>query len=126
VHLTTPLNKVLGLGSAKGGVEHWWIQRLSAAALVPLGLWFAISLAGFETLSYAAVTTWIGDPITAVLLLLSALTVVYHSHLGIQVVVEDYVHGGAKIVVLVLSAFVHFFVLIAAVFSILKVALGAL
>ena len=64
--------------------------------------------------------------ITAVLLLLSAVTVVYHSHLGVQVVVEDYVHGGAKIVVLVLSAFAHFFLLIAAVFSILKVALGAL
>lgn len=126
MHLTTPLSKVLGLGSAKGGVEHWWIQRLSAAALVPLGLWFAISLGGLESLSYAAVTAWIGSPITAVLLLLTALTVVYHSYLGIQVVVEDYVHGGTKIAVLVLSAFAHFFLLIAAVFSILKVALGAL
>lgn len=126
MHLITPLNKVLGLGSAKGGVEHWWIQRLSAAALVPLGLWFAFSLAAFETLSYDVVTTWMAQPITAVLLLLTALTVIYHSHLGIQVVVEDYVHGGAKVVILVLSAFAHFFLLIAAVFSVLKVALGTL
>jgi succinate dehydrogenase / fumarate reductase membrane anchor subunit len=126
VNLTTPLSKVLGLGSAKSGVEHWWVQRLTAVALVPLGLWFAVTLLGFESLSYAAVVAWMREPLTAVLLLLTVVTVVYHSYLGIQVVVEDYVHAkGAKVVVLVLSVFVHFFLLTAAVFAVLKVAFGA-
>jgi succinate dehydrogenase / fumarate reductase membrane anchor subunit len=114
------------LGSAKSGVEHWWVQRLTAVALVPLGLWFAVTLLGFESLSYAAVVAWMREPLTAVLLLLTVVTVVYHSYLGIQVVVEDYVHAkGAKVVVLVLSVFVHFFLLTAAVFAVLKVAFGA-
>lgn len=126
MNLTTPLSKVLGLGSAKSGVEHWWVQRLTAVALVPLGLWFAVTLLGFESLSYAAVVAWMREPLTAVLLLLTVVTVVYHSYLGIQVVVEDYVHAkGAKVVVLVLSVFVHFFLLTAAVFAVLKVAFGA-
>jgi len=124
--LTTPLNRVLGLGSAKSGVEHWWAQRLTAVALAPLGLWFAWALASFESLSYAAVTAWMRAPLTGVLLLLTVATVVYHSYLGIQVVVEDYVHAnGAKVVILVSSAFGHFFLLTAAVFAVLRVAFGA-
>ncbi len=121
--LTTPLNRVLGLGAAGGAVEHWWTQRLTAVALVPLGLWLAFSLLGFESLSYADVAEWIARPLTSVLLILTAIAVVHHSYLGVQVVVEDYVHGGAKVAVLVLSAFVHVFAVVAAVFSVLKVAL---
>jgi succinate dehydrogenase / fumarate reductase membrane anchor subunit len=124
--LTTPLNKVLGLGAAKSGVEHWWAQRLTAAALAPLGLWFAIAMLRFETLAYAEVVAWLGDPITAVLLLMTIIAVVYHSHLGVQVVVEDYVEGkGAKLVAIVLSAFGHVLLLVAAAFAVLKVAFGA-
>ena len=124
--LTTPLNRVLGLGTAKSGVEHWWAQRLSAVALVPLGLWLAVSLLALGDLSYDSVVAWMRAPIRAVLLLLTVVTVVYHSHLGVQVVIEDWVHGkGAKVTGLVLSAFAHFFLLFAAVFAILKVAFGA-
>lgn len=124
--LISPLNRVLGLGSAKGGTEHWWVQRLTAAALVPLGIWFAVSLAGFETISHAAVVAWLRDPITGVLMILTLITVVYHSYLGVRVVVEDYVHGpAAKVVLLVGSAFLHFFLLIAAVYAVLRVAFGA-
>jgi succinate dehydrogenase / fumarate reductase membrane anchor subunit len=124
--LTTPLNKVLGLGSAKSGVEHWWAQRLTAVALAPLGLWFAIAMLRLETLAYAEVVAWLRDPITAVLLLSSIMTVVYHSYLGVQVVVEDYVEGkGAKLIAIVASAFGHVFLLVAAVFAVLKVAFGA-
>ena len=127
MNLTTPLNRVLGLGAAKSGIGHWWTQRLSAAALVPLGLWFALSLLRFESLAYSAVVAWMRSPITAVLLLLTVLTAVYHSYLGVQVVVEDYVHGrGAKLLLLVTSAFAHFFLLIAGLFAVLKVAFGAL
>jgi succinate dehydrogenase / fumarate reductase membrane anchor subunit len=124
--LTTPLNKVLGLGSAKSGVEHWWAQRLTAVALAPLGFWFAIAMLRFETLAYAEVVAWLRDPITAVLLLTSIIAVVYHSYLGVQVVVEDYIEGkGAKLAAILLSAFVHVFLLVAAVFAVLKIAFGA-
>jgi succinate dehydrogenase / fumarate reductase membrane anchor subunit len=117
---------VLGLGAAKSGVEHWWLQRLTAAALLALGLWFAISLLGLPLGSYSAVTGWLHQPITAVLMILTVLCAVYHSYLGVQVVVEDYVPaGGAKTVMLVLSAFAHAFAVTAGVFSILKVAFGA-
>jgi succinate dehydrogenase / fumarate reductase membrane anchor subunit len=116
----------LGLGAAKSGVEHWWMQRLTAVASVPLGLWLAVSLLRSDSLSYAAVVAWMRGPTTAVLLLLTVFTVAYHSYLGIQVVVEDYVEAkGAKVVVLVISAFAHFFLLIAALFAVLKVAFGA-
>jgi succinate dehydrogenase / fumarate reductase membrane anchor subunit len=120
------LNRVLGLGSAKGGSEHWWVQRLTAVALIPLGLWLAISLASFESISYAALVVWVQQPMTAILLILTASTLVYHSHLGVQVVLEDYVHGhGVKVVSLALSAFAHVFLAVATLFSILKVAFGA-
>jgi succinate dehydrogenase / fumarate reductase membrane anchor subunit len=126
VSLTTPLSKVLGLGAAKSGVEHWWAQRLTAVALVPLGLWFAIAMLGLESLAYADVVAWLDTPLTAIMLLLTIVVVVYHSYLGIQVVVEDYVEGkGAKLVATVLSAFAHVFLGLAAVFAVLKVALGA-
>ena len=124
--LTTPLNKVRGLGAAKSGVEHWWAQRLTAAALAPLGLWFAIEILRFETLEYAAVVAWLREPLTATLLLMTIGIVVYHSYLGVQVVVEDYVEGkGAKLSAAVLSAFGHLFLFVAAVFAIVKVAFGA-
>lgn len=126
MRLITPLNRVLGLGAAKSGVEHWWLQRLTAAALLALGLWFAISLLTLDLGSYAPVAAWLRAPITSVLMILTVLCAVYHSYLGVQVVVEDYVPaGGAKTVVLVLSAFAHVFAATAAVFSILKVAFGA-
>ena len=124
--LISPLNRVLGLGSAGGGSEHWWTQRLTAVALVPLGIWFALSLGSIDLTSHAAVVAWMQRPLTAVFLLLTVITIVYHSYLGVQVVVEDYVHSqGSKVTVLILSAFAHAFLLIAALFAILKVAFGA-
>jgi succinate dehydrogenase / fumarate reductase membrane anchor subunit len=126
VNLATPLSKVLGLGSAKSGVEHWWVQRLTAVALAPLGLWFAFALLSLDGLSYAAVVAWLREPLTAVLLLLTVVTVVFHSYLGIQPVIEEYVESkGPKVLALMLSAFGHFFLLTAAVFAVLKVAFGA-
>ena len=124
--LVTPLNRVLGLGSAKGGVEHWWVQRVSAAALVLLGLWLACSLAALDGFAHATVVDWIREPATSVLLILTSLTLAYHSWLGIQVVIEDYVHGGAaKITLLTLSTFAHVAIGIVALFSILRISFGA-
>jgi succinate dehydrogenase / fumarate reductase, membrane anchor subunit len=126
VKLATPLGRVLGLGSAKGGTGHWWVQRLTAIALLPLGLWLALSLASFSEFSYPTLVNWIQQPLTSVLLLLTVLVIVYHSHLGIQVVVEDYTQGKTKVSLLILSAFGHAFLGVAGAFSILKVAFGTL
>ena len=90
--LKTPLGQVLGLGSAKDGTGHWWMQRLSAVALIPLGLWFAVSLLALPELDYATVRVWIAEPLSSIGLVLFIVAAGYHSMLGLQVVVEDYVH----------------------------------
>ena len=124
--LRAPLGRVLGLGTAKDGTDHWWGQRVSGVALVLLGLWFVASLVALPTLEHFAVIDFIGRPINTVLLALLSLTVAYHSYLGVQVVIEDYVHGhGLKIVSLVLSRFVHVFVAVLSIYAILRIGLGA-
>lgn len=124
--MKSPLNQVLGLGTAREGVSHWWRQRVTAVALIPLGLWFALSLLAVDPGSYDELIAWVRDPLTAVLLILAVTCLSYHSWLGIAVVVEDYIGGkAAKIVVLLASSFAHAFVLAASLFSILKIAFGA-
>ena len=125
MRLISPLNRVLGLGSAKQGAEHWWMQRLTAAALIPLGLWLAASLAALPDFTYASVSTWVGTPLTTVLLVIVVLVLSYHSHLGVRVVVEDYVSGASKLVTLVLCTFAHVLVAVAGVYAVLRVGLGA-
>lgn len=124
--LRSPLSRVLGLGSAKDGTDHWFAQRVSAVALVLLGLWFVISLAVLGTVKYGNVIAFLGKPLNGVLMALLCVTLAYHSYLGVQVVVEDYVHTkGVKIVALILSRFAHVFVAIASVYSILRIGMGA-
>ena len=123
--LRSPLSRVLGAGSAKEGTEHWWQQRVTAIALLILGLWFAIAIANLGSFGHADVAAWVSRPFNAIMLLLLAVTLAWHSLLGIQVVVEDYVHGPAlKVFSIVLNKFVHVFLAIAAAFAILKVFLG--
>ena len=124
--LRSPLGRVLGLGTAKDGTSHWWAQRVSGAAMAFLGLWFAWSLATMSGFSYLEAVAFISRPLNSVLLLLLSVTMAYHSFLGIQVVIEDYVHGhGLKIALLVLSRFAHVFLAVAAVYAILKLGIGA-
>ena len=124
--LRSPLGRVLGLGTAKDGTAHWWGQRVSGGAMAVLGLWFAWSLATMPGFSHAEAVGFIGQPVNSVLLLLLCVTMAYHSYLGVQVVIEDYVHGhGLKIALLVLSRFAHVFLAVAAVFAILKLGIGA-
>ncbi|MDJ0905899.1 MAG: succinate dehydrogenase, hydrophobic membrane anchor protein [Woeseiaceae bacterium] len=124
--LRAPLGRVLGLGTAKDGTDHWWGQRVSGVALVLLGLWFVASLLALPSLQHYDVVEFIGRPINTVLLALLSLTVAYHSYLGVQVVIEDYVHShGLKITSLVLSRFVHVFVAFLSIYAILRIGLGA-
>jgi succinate dehydrogenase / fumarate reductase membrane anchor subunit len=122
--LQSPLGKVLGLGTAKEGAKHWWSQRVSAVGLVLLSLWFVVSLACLGNFDYLTVTAWIGGPCNATLLILLIGTMVYHSQLGVQVVIEDYVHGTLKTVAIVLSNFFHVVVGALGVVSVLRIAFG--
>ena len=124
--LVSPLNKVIGLGSAKEGAEHWWMQRLSAVALIPLGLWFSFALGAMDQLDYSSVVEFVRYPVNSILLVLALITLTYHSQLGVQVVAEDYVHSSSlKIITIVAVSFAHILVAVAGIFAILKVALGA-
>ena len=124
--LRSPLGRVLGLGTAKDGTDQWWGQRVSGAALVLLGLWFAVSLATLPSLGYEDVVTFIGELPNPVLLILLCVTMAYHSYLGVQVVIEDYVHGhGLKLASLVLSRFAHIFFAAVGVFAILRIGIGS-
>lgn len=123
--LRTPLGKVLGRGSAGGGVSHWWMQRVTAVALLPLTAWFALSLVTHALQSYEGMRGWLGQPWVAVPAILLVLTLALHSKLGVEVVIEDYVHGkGGKTTLLLLSTFIHAAAAVAAVFAILVLALS--
>ncbi len=123
--LRTPLGRVRGLGSAKEGTAHWWAQRLTAIALVPLILWFAISLIVLTGAGHAAVTEWLRNPAAAVPMLLLILAGFHHAQLGMQVVVEDYVHTEwLKFTLVTAIKFGAVACGIGAAFSVLKIALG--
>jgi succinate dehydrogenase / fumarate reductase, membrane anchor subunit len=124
--LRSPLGRVLGMGAAKEGVHHWWHQRLTSIALVPLSIWFVISLLALPGYDHATLAAWMSHGVTALLLALFVLVAAWHSQLGVQVVIEDYVHGpGSKTLLLVLSSFVHVLLGAAGVLAVLKVAFGA-
>jgi succinate dehydrogenase / fumarate reductase membrane anchor subunit len=122
--LRSPLGTALGTGSAKEGVHHWWRQRLTSIALVPLSIWFVVSLLSLPALDHATVVAWMGQSWTALLLVVFVLVATWHSQLGVRVVVEDYVHGGTKTLTLVVLTFIHTLVAAAGVFAVLKVACG--
>ena len=123
--LRTPLARARGLGSAKYGVHHWWAQRLTAIALIPLVVWFAISLVMMSGADYNVVRAWIGSPVVMVLLILTITIGLHHGQLGLQVVIEDYVRGdGWKLALIVLVRFIAVFFGLAAVVAILRIGFG--
>ena len=123
--LRTSLGRVRGLGSAKEGTHHWWAQRLTAIALVPLTLWLVYSIVCMTTLDYIAAIGWLQSPITSSLLILFVIALFYHAQLGMQVVIEDYVECKVfKITSIVLLNFIIWFTGLASIMAILKVFLG--
>jgi succinate dehydrogenase / fumarate reductase membrane anchor subunit len=123
--LRTPLSRARGLGSAKEGVHHFWAQRITAVALIPLVAWFAISLIMMSDADYAVVRAWIGSPVVMVLLTLTIVIGLHHGQLGMQEVVEDYVHSeGMKLALIVLLRFTAVFFGLAAIVAILRIGFG--
>lgn len=121
----SPLAQVPGSGTAEGGTKHWWAQRVTAVALLILGGWFLFSIMQLDSFAHSALLAWAGRPFNSVTLLLLGLTLAWHSALGVQVVLEDYVHGSMiKVASLLLNRFAHAFLAIAAVVAIATIALG--
>jgi succinate dehydrogenase / fumarate reductase membrane anchor subunit len=121
--LRSPLGRVMGLGSAKEGVGHWWAQRLTAIALIPLLLWFVIELIRLTGAPREAVVAWLHGPFAAITTVLLLIATFYHMALGVQVVIEDYIHSEwSKITLLVLNKFVAFALAAAGIFAVLRIA----
>jgi succinate dehydrogenase / fumarate reductase membrane anchor subunit len=124
--LSTPLAKARGLGSARSGTHHWIAQRLTAIALIPLSIWFVLSLVCMTELNHQTATEWIHSPLVAVFLLLFIIAMFHHAQLGLQTVIEDYIDCKVmKITGLVLLKLVSIFAGLAAATAVLKIYLGS-
>jgi succinate dehydrogenase / fumarate reductase, membrane anchor subunit len=124
--LRSPLGRAIGLGSAKEGVDHWWAQRVSAVALIVLGLWFVASLAALAGADRATVVAWLHGPLAAILTILTLAAVFYHSALGLQVVIEDYVQAeSVKLAAVTLVRLLCLALAVAGIFAVLRIAFGA-
>ncbi|MGE0580961.1 MAG: succinate dehydrogenase, hydrophobic membrane anchor protein [Steroidobacteraceae bacterium] len=122
--LRTPLGRVLGLGSAHAGAHHWTVQRATAVALVVLTIWFVVSIVRLPLTDHASVVAWVAHGANPVLLFLLVIAAAWHSQLGVQVVIEDYVHGRhAKPVLLLASTFAHVLIAATAALAVLRIAL---
>jgi len=123
--MRSPLGRAIGLGSAKEGVEHWWAQRLTAIALVPLSLWFVSAIIGLAGADLETMQNWVGLPLPAILLVLLLIATFYHLSLGLQVVIEDYVHTDlAKLGLIIIVRLLSFGFAVAGVFAVVSIALG--
>ena len=123
--LRSPLAKVKGLGTSPDATHHFWLQRLTALALIPLTLWFCFSIALLPNADYLAITTWLQSPFNAVMMILVVLISFHHAHLGMQVIFEDYIANHAyRLSAILLVKFTSYFMMILGVYSIIKIALG--
>jgi succinate dehydrogenase / fumarate reductase membrane anchor subunit len=121
----TPIAKVRGLGAARSGLQHWKMQRLTAISNVLLVLWFMFSAMALSGSGYDQVRAWLASPVTASLVVLLIISTFYHARLGLQVVVEDYVHHeGARIASLVAIALIVLALAVACIVAVLSVAIG--
>ncbi len=122
--MRTPLARAIGLGSAKEGVGPWWAERVSAVGLVPLTLWFVASIIVHTGSDYATFIVWLRTPLAAILMILLLIALFYHTALGLQVVIEDYVHSGAKFAAVIAARLGCCALATAGVVSILRIAIS--
>lgn len=123
--LQSDLGRVKGLGSSKSGTSHWWAQRVSALALIPLTLWFVYSAMKFIGMDLFAFRAWLNEPGSVLLLSLFLIALFYHMQLGLQVVIEDYVHGEKnKIFLLLINKFAALLFAISSLVAIIQIAYG--
>lgn len=120
------LARARGLGSAREGVKHWWIQRVTAVALIPLTLWFMSSVIAMTGSDYNTFIVWLRTPYVTLLMVLLLIALFYHTALGLQVVIEDYVHSDrVKIPALVVMRFGCFALALAGIFAVLRISFGS-
>lgn len=121
----TALAKVEGLGAAKAGTLHFWHQRMTAVALVPLAIWFVASALAYVGAEQGAVAAYFAEPVNAVLMFLFVLASAYHMSLGVQIIIEDYFHHeGQKIALLMLNRFASFAIGVASALALIRMALA--
>jgi len=121
----TALARVRGLGAARSGVQHWWAQRLTAVALVPLSIWWVAGMIAHTGATRVEALAWIARPVNATLTILTLAMVFHHGQLGIQVVIEDYVHHeGATIALLILLKLLALVLALAGAVAVLQLMLG--
>ena len=124
--MRSPLGRAVGLGSAKEGVEHWWLQRITAVALVPLSLWFVIAIIRLVGADVDSVRDWVGNPLPAIMLILLLIATFHHASLGLQVVIEDYVHAElVKLGLVIIVRLACFALAVAGIFAVLSMAVAA-
>ena len=122
-NLRTPLSQVKGLGSAKEGTGHFWVQRLTAIALIPLVVWIAFAVARLSSMSQADIQIWLSSPFSAVMMILFLIAAFWHAKLGLQVVIEDYVSNHAvRTVAIIAVTLISFALAVIGVFSVLRIA----
>lgn len=122
--LRSPLGRAAGLGSAKSGVGPWWRERVSAAALVPLTVWFTASLIMHMGRDYATAIAWLRTPLAAIAMVLLLIALFWHMALGLQVVIEDYVHSAKKFAALIAMRFACFALAVVGIMAVLRVVIG--
>lgn len=124
--LRTPLARVRGLGSAKDGTHHFWMQRVTALALAPLVLWFGLSIASLPNASFESVVLWLASPFNVVMLVSFLIAGFYHGSLGMQVIIEDYIsEEWIRITGIIAVQLISFFLAALGVYAALKISLGA-
>lgn len=120
----SPLARAIGLGSAKAGVQHWWAERVTAIALVPLSLWFVASIIAHTGSDYAGFITWLRMPFATSCMVLLLIAMFHHAALGLQVVIEDYIHSGFKFVAVIAVRLGCYGVALIGIIATLRIAFG--